>query len=221
MVHIFDVDYTVIRRPSSWYFIREALSKKAIGFSQVRGLPFEWIRYKMGIPNNDFIEEAVKRIAGVKRETLEALTETCFTRRMKAGIYVKAAQLINEIQKRGERTIFASSSLHIMIQPLERFLGISESLASALEFSQGKATGRIAGVSLFGEKKKAAVIDWLTQHAIEPRDVSFYTDSYTDIPLLEYCGYAVAVNPDRFLERHAKKHGWQILRFHKTLGLDI
>ena len=213
MLNIFDVDYTVIKKTSAWYFILEALAEKAISISRLRKLPLEWLRYKMGIPNTDFIEEAVKHLAGLEEKTVNAIAQAAFTRRMKANIYTSAAQLIKEIQQRGERAVFATSSLGIIVQPLKSFLGISESIASVLEFSQGKATGRIAGVSLFGDKKKIAVAEWLKKQQIDPQDVCFYSDSYTDIPLMEYCGRAIAVNPDRFLKREAKKRGWQIMRF--------
>jgi phosphoserine phosphatase len=46
----------------------------------------------------------------------------------------------------------------------------------------------------------------------------FYSDSYTDLPLLEFSGHPVAVNPDRFLRREALKRGWRILRWRETLG---
>lgn len=218
MLNIFDVDRTVIKKTSAWYFIREALAEKAVSISQVRRLPLEWLRYKMGVLSNDFIEEAVKHIAGLERKTAEVLAESCFKKRMKAGIYEKAERLIRDMRQRGETVIFATSSLSIIIHPLQHFLDINETLASALEFSQGKATGRIDGFSLYGEKKKTAVQQWLAEHQINPRDARFYSDSWTDIPLMEYCGEAVAVNPDHVLEREAKKRGWKIQRFHKTLG---
>jgi len=218
IINIFDVDYTVIKKPSALYFIQEALSQKVIRVSQIWGLPFEWLRYKMGKPNTDFIEQAVRHIAGLEKKVLEDLAETCFLRRMESGIYTDAIQLISEMQQRGETVIFASSSLRDIIQPLERYLGISESIVSDLEFSDGKATGRINGVSLFGGKKKNAVEQWVKDHNIDPNDVSFYSDSYTDIPLLAYCGSAFAVNPDRFLKKEARKQGWQVMRFRNTLG---
>ena len=218
MLNIFDVDYTIIKKTSAWYFIREALAEKTIGISQIKKLPLEWLRYKMGILNIDFIEEAVKHLGGLDKKTVEAVAQACFVRRMKSGIYEKAAQLISQMQKRGEQVILATSSFQTIIQPLQRFLGIGESISSELEFANGKTTGRISGASVFGANKKTAVESWLSARHIQPHDACFYSDSYTDIPLMEYCGSAVAVNPDRFLEREAKKRGWQIMRFHRTLG---
>ncbi|GHV71258.1 hypothetical protein AGMMS49928_22270 [Spirochaetia bacterium] len=217
MHHIFDVDYTVIRNSTTWYFLLEAMGRGVIGFSQIRGLPFEYLRYKLGRANQDFIEDAVKHIAGIEQSVLEDIAAVCFTRRLRANIYRGAADLIKEIQNRGERVFFATSSFYTLIKPLEQFLGIEESVASTLEFAEGKTSGRLVGSSFFGAKKKGAVEAWLKERSICPGEVRFYSDSYTDLPLLEYCGQPVAVNPDRFLEREAKKRGWEIIRFKETL----
>jgi len=218
MIHIFDVDYTVIKRPSMWYFLREALRQRIIRLSQIRQLPFEWIRYKLGHPNMDFIEEAVKHFAGIEKETLDQIAQTCFERQIKPDIYTDAANRIREALGRGEKVIFATSSFHTIVRPLEHFFGIKGSLASALEFCNGKTSGRLMGNSFFGPQKKAAVEAWLKENGLQPHEASFYTDSYTDLPLLKFCGKPVAVNPDRILAREAKKHGWEILRFTKTLA---
>jgi HAD superfamily hydrolase (TIGR01490 family) len=218
LIHLFDIDYTVIRKSTTWYFLCEALGRKAIAFSQISGLPFEWLRYTLGRANQDFIEEAVTHLAGLDQSLLETIAEDCFTRRLKRNIYTGAASLIGELKSRGEQVYFASSSLHTLIKPLERFFGITESIASDLEFAEGKTTGRLTGGGVFGAKKKTAVEAWLAQRAIGPENVRFYSDSYTDLPLLEYCGQPVAVNPDRILAKEAGRRGWEILRFRETLG---
>ena len=213
MIHIFDVDHTVINRSSAWHFLREALKGGVIRFSQIRRLPLELVKYKLRSPDMDFIENAVKNLAGIEKSALERTAEVCFERRIKGDIYSGAARLIREALQRGERVIFATSSLNVVIRPLERFFGIEGSLASELEFRDGITTGRLAGYSFFGIKKKTAAQEWLQRNGLRPEDVCFYSDSYVDIPLLEYCGKPVAVNPDRTLAREAKKRGWEILRF--------
>ena len=220
MIHIFDVDFTVIKKPTTWYYLREALREGIISFSQVKRLPIEWIKYKLKRPNMDFIEDAVKHLAGIDQQILEKTAHTCFERRTKANIYTDAAILIKEIQQRGEIVVFATSSITTMIQPLEKYFGIEGSIATTLEFCCGKTTGKIAGYSCFGPKKKTAVEIWLKEKNINPKEVCFYTDSYTDLPLMEFCGRPVAVNPDRVLAKEAKKQGWEILRFKKTLGVS-
>jgi HAD superfamily hydrolase (TIGR01490 family) len=218
MIHIFDVDYTLVRKSTSWYFLLEALKQRVIRFRQIRRLPFEWFRYKVGFPNQDFIEETVKYLGGINRNILETLAEDCFTRRLKANVYTEGLRLIEDIRRRGEPVLLATSSFYTLLRPLEQFLGITESIASRLEFTGGKTSGRLIGGSLFGINKKTAVEQWLGERNIPPGEVFFYSDSYTDIPLLEWCGHPVAVNPDRLLAREAKSRGWPTLRFRKTEG---
>jgi HAD superfamily hydrolase (TIGR01490 family) len=217
MVHIFDVDHTVIRNTSAWYFLQEAVGTGLLRLSQIYTLPFELIRYKLGKPNMDFIETAVKKMAGIDKSDLERVAQACFEQRMRRNIYTGAAALVREAIGRGEQVIFATSSFDVIIRPLENFFGIKGSLASVLEFSGGKTTGSIAGNSLFGPEKKNAVEKWLKQCGHSPDSVCFYSDSYTDLPLLEFCGVPIAVNPDRFLTKKAQERGWEIKYFNKTV----
>jgi len=216
--HIFDVDYTVVRKTSAQYFVQSALKEKIIRFSQVSPLIIDWVKYKLASPNNDFIENIVKRLAGIKQSDLERISEDCFEKRMKKNIYVGMKNIIEDLIKNGEKVIFATSSFDFIIKPLEKYFGIEGSVSCSLEYSQGKTTGNLVGYSSFGPKKKTAAQAWLEKNGINPQNVSFYSDSYTDIPLLEYCGTPVAVNPDNILARTAKKRGWKILRFKEVLG---
>jgi len=220
-VHIFDVDLTVIRRTTAKYFLFLFIRLGYIRFSLVSCLLFDWIKYKLGFPNIDFIENAVKKMSGLKKTDIDRVSEICFEKKIKPNIFLGAEQLIREAVKREELVIFATSSFDFLIRPLERYFGIEGSLSSQMEYSDGLTTGNLVGYSLFGSKKKDAVQIWLEQNNICPQDVSFYSDSYTDIPLLEYCGNPVAVNPDRILKRKAKKYGWKILKFKDVLGSVI
>src|SRR4029079_3693215 len=46
-----------------------------------------------------------------------------------------------------------------------------------------------------------------------------YSDSMTDLPMLEAVGFPHAVNPDRALRREAQQRGWPVLMFRRTVPL--
>jgi len=217
-VHIFDVDHTVVRKTSTEFFVQMALKEKVLRHSQINHLLIDWIKYKLALPDNDFIENTVKKMAGIEKDALERVSGSCFIKRIKPNIFTGAKSIIEEALKNGEKVIFATSSFDFIIKPLEQFFGIEGSIACRLEYLEGKTTGKLIGYSSFGPKKKTAASAWMESNAINPQNVSFYSDSYTDIPLLEYCGNPVAVNPDGILARKAKKCGWGILRFKDVLG---
>ena len=219
-VHIFDVDHTVVRKTSTEFFVQIALKEKVLRHSQINHLLIDWIKYKLALPDNDFIENTVKKMAGIEKDALERVSDSCFIKRIKPNIFTGAKSIIEEALKNGEKVIFATSSFDFIIKPLEQFFGIEGSIACRLEYSQGKTTGNLIGYSSFGPKKKTAAAAWMESNAINPQNVSFYSDSYTDIPLLEYCGNPVAVNPDGILARKAKKCGWGIMRFKDVMGVS-
>ena len=218
MIHIFDVDQTVIKKTSAQYFLSEALKEKLIRLSQIWRLPFDLLKYKLAVPDSDFIEKAVKYLPDINKSDLDKTAENSFKKQVKRNIYHDAFRLIKDAMQKGEQVLFATSSFDFIIRPLEDFFNIKGSLATRMEYHDGKTTGCLAGNSLFGIKKKEAVEQWLKKNGIDSAEVCFYSDSYTDIPLLEYCGTAVAVNPDRRLAKTAKKHGWKILHFKKLIG---
>jgi len=218
MIHIFDVDHTIVRKTSTEYFLQMAMKEKLIRFSQIKRLPLDYVKYKLALPDVDFIENTVKSLCGIKKDDLDRISEVCFTERIKPNIYTGAAKLINDAMKNGEKVIFATSSFDFIISPLERYFGIKESLACRMEYKDGITTGNLVGYSFFGPKKKTAACDWMERNNIRKEDTSFYSDSYTDLPLLEYCGTPVAVNPDGILTRRAKKNNWKIIRFKEVLG---
>jgi len=213
MIHMFDIDHTVIRKTSAEYFIRIALIEKIIRFSQVSHLLIDLIKYKLARPDLDFIENTVKKLAGINKSDLDRISKICFEKRIKKNIYIGAEKLIKEAQKSGERVIFATSSLDFIIEPMEKYFGVEKSIVCEMEYSNGVTTGSLIGYSSFGPKKKTAAIAWMEKNSIKAEDVCFYSDSYTDLPLLEYCGYPVAVNPDGILAKTAKKKGWKIYKF--------
>jgi HAD superfamily hydrolase (TIGR01490 family) len=176
-VHIFDVDHTVVRKTTAEYFVQMALKEKIIRFSQISHLIIDWIKYKLALPDNDFIENAVKRLAGIQKESLERVSEECFEKRIKKNIYTGIKIIIEDLLKNGEKVIFATSSFDFIIRPLEKYFGIEGSLACRLEYSQGITTGKLVGYSFFGPKKKTAAQAWMETNGINPQNVSFYSDS--------------------------------------------
>jgi hypothetical protein len=46
-----------------------------------------------------------------------------------------------------------------------------------------------------------------------------YSDSYTDVPMLEAVGHPVVVNPDRVLARLARDRDWESLQFTRPVRL--
>jgi phosphoserine phosphatase len=99
-------------------------------------------------------------------------------------------------------------------RPIAQAFGVSELIAVELERdANGWITGEIKGTPSFREGKVARVAQWLDTRGLQWGDVemSFYSDSMNDLPLLEKAHHPVATNPDARLRQLATERGWRIL----------
>jgi phosphoserine phosphatase len=63
------------------------------------------------------------------------------------------------------------------------------------------------------------VAEWLAQRKLDWNGVNmtFYSDSTNDLPLLERANHPIATNPDPRLRAVAVERGWRILDLFSTL----
>jgi HAD superfamily hydrolase (TIGR01490 family) len=95
-------------------------------------------------------------------------------------------------------------------QPLARELGIDHVIATNLEVENGRFTGRVRHPMGYGPGKVVLSEKLAEEQGFSLDESTFYSDSITDLPLLERVRTPVAVNPDTRLKRHASKNGWRI-----------
>src|SRR3954451_17911781 len=89
-------------------------------------------------------------------------------------------------------------------------LGIDEGLQTQFELADGQFTRRLLGPACVGSGKVHWLEDIVARRAVDLGGSWFYTDSYSDLPMLERVGNRVVVNPDPRLRRAAKQRGWPV-----------
>jgi phosphoserine phosphatase len=82
----------------------------------------------------------------------------------------------------------------------------------------GKYTGDIA-FYCYGEGKAQAIRELAAREGYLLEHSYAYSDSITDLPMLDLVGHATAVNPDRALRKEATTRGWPVLTFSKPVSL--
>ena len=61
--------------------------------------------------------------------------------------------------------------------------------------------------------------NWPARRDSTSSESSAYSDSYTDLPMLEAVGHPVAVNPDRVLAKAGPTRDWEVMQFTKPVRL--
>src|SRR3954471_263742 len=152
--------------------------------------------------------------AQVRRIVREALTDV-----VTPIIYAEALELIEEHKAAGRRVFIVSASPEEIVEPLAGYLGVDEAISShATVDADGRYTGEMA-VYAYGPYKADIMRDLAEAQGIDLEASYAYSDSYTDIPMLEAVGHPVAVNPDRVLLKVARDRGWEVRSFVRPVRL--
>jgi HAD superfamily hydrolase (TIGR01490 family) len=223
----FDLDKTVIDRASimafAGHFRREGLvSRRALARGACRQLVY---RHRGA---------GARRLEKVRRSVLAVTRgwDSCQVRGIVVAAlaeavdpitYVEARELIRDHIARGRRVYLVSAAPAEIVEPIAQRLGVHEAVASvALVDDDGRYTGELQRY-VFGPAKADAVMEIAERDGIDLGASYAYTDSATDVPMLETVGHPVAVNPDRRLRHVAVERDWEVLRFSqlpKPAGAD-
>ncbi len=106
------------------------------------------------------------------------------------------------------------------MRPIADLLGAQHVVATRMEVVDGRYTGRIEFYA-YGQDKADAVRALAAEQGYDLAASYAYTDSETDLPLLEAVGHPAVVNPDRALRRIATERGWQVLTFSRPVALRL
>ncbi|HEX6871741.1 MAG TPA: HAD family hydrolase, partial [Micromonosporaceae bacterium] len=153
----------------------------------------------------------VEQVQQIVNETLHEL--------INPYVYAEAAALIEEHRQAGRAVVVVSTSGEEMVRPIAEQLGITDVIATRMVVEDGRYTGEVAYYAAGATKAEAA------RELAKERDYDLaasyaYSDSISDVPLLETVGYPTAVNPDRALRRAAADRGWPVLEFRHPVPMS-
>jgi HAD superfamily hydrolase (TIGR01490 family) len=133
-------------------------------------------------------------------------------------VFAEAADLIASHKLCGRDVVVVSASGEELVAPIARALGVTHAMATRMVVEDGKYTGEI-GFYCYGEGKVQAIRELAAREGYPLEHCYAYSDSITDLPMLEVVGHPSVVNPDRALRREATARGWPVLAFSRPVSL--
>jgi HAD superfamily hydrolase (TIGR01490 family) len=213
---LFDLDHTLLPMDSdhTWgVFTTEMGWTDPAVFSQ-RNDEF-YAHYQAGtLDIHDYVRFAT-RAARERGATEAARAHARFMDEViRPRITSEALALVRSHQHAGDRVMIVTATNEFVTRPIAQAFGVSDLIAVELERdADGWITGEIRGTPSFREGKVTRLAQWLGQQGLDWADVemTFYSDSMNDLPLLEKAHHPVATNPDARLRQLATERGWRIL----------
>src|SRR6516225_5736057 len=211
----FDLDGTLVAGFTAVILTQERLRRRDMGVGELLGMVQAGLSHTLGrIEFEDLIGKAATALAGRLLDDLEEIGERLFVQRIESRVYPEMRELVRAHVARGHTVVLSSSALTIQVNPVARFLGISNMLTNKFETNEdGMLTGDVQKPILWGPGKAAAVQRFAAENDIDLKDSYFYADGDEDVALMYLVGNPRPTNPEGKMAAVAKRRGWPILRF--------
>ncbi|MEU9297228.1 HAD-IB family hydrolase [Streptomyces sp. NPDC048266] len=219
----FDLDKTVIAKSSTLTFSKSFYRGGLISRRAALRTAYIQFVFLAGGADHDQMERMreylsalckgwnVAQVKELVAETLHDLIDPI--------IYDEAASLIEDHHAAGRDVVIVSTSGAEVVEPIGEMLGADRVVATRMVVGEdGCFTGEVEYYA-YGPTKAEAVRELAESEGYDLSRCYAYSDSATDIPMLEAVGHPYAVNPDRALRREAAAREWPVLAFEKPVRL--
>ena len=208
----FDVDGTLIAKNSGPLYMKFLRQRGEIRRRDALRTFYYFLRYRLNLLD---IERAVERsshwIRGRREEDIAAHCRIWYRDMVRQYLLPDMVRRVREHQADGHLVAILSSTTNYLAEPIAEELQIAHLLVSRLVVRDGRFTGELHRPLCYGEGKIHWARRFATEHDVDLDASYFYSDSITDLPMLEIVGYPQVVNPDPLLRRLARRRSWTIL----------
>ena len=164
-------------------------------------------------------ETSLRLAKGWDQAKVMALVRETLTEVIEPIVYEEALDLIDSHRAAGHHVYIVSASPAEIVTPLAQYLGVDSTISTRAQINdEGRYTGEVEFYA-YGPYKALAILELASSEGIDLAESFAYSDSITDLPMLETVGHPVVVNPDRDLRRIALERGWEIRVFESTVAL--
>lgn len=215
-IAFFDLDKTLLAVNSGSLWLRSEYRRGMITKRMVLRATLWIARYHLGTVNlESAVLEAMSTLQGDAEADLRARTNHFYARDIARTYRPGGLDAVRHHRARGDRVVMLTSTTQYLAEAVHQDVPMDALLCNRVEVVNGVFTGKPSGPLCFGTGKLLHAREYAQAHGEDLADASFYTDSMSDVSVLEHVGRPVIVHPDPRLKRHATKRGWPIVDWGK------
>ncbi|MAE68983.1 MAG: HAD-IB family hydrolase [Gemmatimonadetes bacterium] len=208
---VFDVDHTLVDGWTGQLFASHLVRKQPFRVRSWRAVGRRGLNlWRAGMQRPAAVETGVRLLAGLTEADADQLARECFDRRIKSIIFDEGvSELVRYRCDPACYCMLASGSSIYIVRAIAAFLGVDAAVGSRGRVQDGVITKTLSHPLCFGEGKLDRVRAHLDAEGISLKNTTFYTDSESDLPLLQAVGEPVVVNPSPMLRLTSRSRGWR------------
>ena len=211
----FDLDRTLLDMNSSTLWAMHELRSRSISLTQFgRVLVWNALYHLSLIDMNTAYQEALAHYRGRRYEELEAETRAWFARDVAHHVRPGAIRALREHREQDHQLVLLTSASAFAARAACDTWELDDFLSNDFPTdAQGKLDGTYVAPLCYGPGKVERASAWAGERGLSLAECFFYSDSYSDAPMLRAVGHPRVISPDPRLNREARQRGWPILQW--------
>ena len=218
----FDLDKTIIAKSSALAFSRSFYAGGLINRRLVLRSAYAQFMFLVGGADHDQMEKMRRflsqMVTGWPVDSVREIVADTLHNIVDPIVYDEAVSLIEDHHLAGRDVIIVSASGSEIVEPIGELIGADDVIARRLAIEDGRYTGGIEYYA-YAENKATAIREVARRRGYDLSRSFAYSDSITDVHMLEVVGHPFAVNPDKELRKVAEQRGWPVLVFDRPVAL--
>ncbi|MSP90880.1 MAG: HAD-IB family hydrolase [Myxococcales bacterium] len=210
---LFDMDDTLVRANTAGLYLHSRWQRGLLKRRELLRLVTVQLRYRLDLV--DLARLTREAVATLRDQSEAEMQDECrelYAQVVRPRICPTLAALVVAHRAQGDVTAIVTASTPYVARLLQADLGIDGLLCTDLEVSAGHFTGSVVGLPCFGAAKVERALALAAQHGLRLDEAVFYTDSHSDLPLLQAVAYPRIVRPDPRLRAVAWRRKWPVVR---------
>lgn len=215
----FDLDRTLMSGSSAFSFVRAMHREGMLPMPRLVADTLRSIAFRLFGASEEqsqaLRDRILESVAGTGTETFRRMAPTV-VEQLLPRIRPEAQALLDMHAEAGRDVYIISASPVEIVGELARAIDITGGLGTSSEIVDGVYTGRLAAPFCYGEGKAVLIRKLVAEKGYDLSLCYAYSDSGSDLPMMQLVGHPVAVNPDRTLMSVAHRRGWPVVEFNRT-----
>lgn len=141
---------------------------------------------------------------------IESSAKDMFNKYLLQKVFPEAKTQIDEHKERNHQIVLVTGSLDFIVEPIAEYFCADSILAAKLEEHSGRYTGELTTAPVIGKEKARIMTEYAEQEGVSLDICYAYSDSKSDLAMLECVGIPVVVNPNNALRKIALETGWEM-----------
>ena len=214
IVAFFDLDHTLLDGSNGNLYARLMVRERYMSPRALFWVTWYSVLYSLNrLPRREVYRKVLGTMGQYTVLEMIGMMDRGFEEVVVPRLYAGGVEQVKMHHEMGHRTVVATAAGEYVAERVRAQVGADDVIATPIPVDGDHITAELEGPTAFMEGKLEMAREYCGLYGADLADCYFYSDSASDLPLLEAVGHPVLVNPKLKLKAAARGRGWPVILF--------